>query len=114
MHALNSPVDSDQEEDLLDSPVALDAARNIIKTSQSLLTRYPWPTSVAALFGAFQIQIAYTMLFNAVRRRAPDRISDIRMLRSLGESIIRISSTEKEFAPLVHALRALDSDLKQT
>ena len=106
MHALNfSPVESGQ--DLMDSPVALDAARNIIKTSESLLIRYPWPTSVAALFGAFKIQIAYTMLFNAVRR-APDRTayaSDIRILQSLVESIVQISSAEKEFAPLVHAVQ---------
>lgn len=99
----------------MDSPVALDAARNIIKTSESLLIRYPWPTSVAALFGAFKIQIAYTMLFNAVRR-APDRAayaSDIRMLQSLGGSIIKSSSAEKVFAPLVHAVQALTIDLKQ-
>ncbi|KAL2838098.1 hypothetical protein BJY01DRAFT_251108 [Aspergillus pseudoustus] len=105
MHGHTSPASADIEIALLDCPVALDAARHIVETSEWLLTRYPWPSSVSALFGAFKIHIAYSMLVNAVCR-APDVLAyatEIRILHLLGDSIIRICGAEREFAQLVHA-----------
>jgi hypothetical protein len=101
------------DRELIHSPLALDAVRSIIDITAWLLNKYPWPTSVAALFGAFKIHIPYAILANAILNASDRRIyaSDMERMREIGTIVTKVATEEKAYVPLMQAMQFLQTEI---
>ncbi|KAK6207949.1 fungal specific transcription factor [Colletotrichum tabaci] len=111
----SSPRPVSCDADVPDSPLAVDAARGILRLMSSAMEHNPYPESMCVLMGMYRAYVPCACLFASVLRSADvrERAEDVGLLETLVESMERASRGEREFAPLLKAVRSLGMEVKR-
>lgn len=107
------PVLSDA--DVPDSPLAVDASRNLLAIVHGLLVQNPSPETMCLLFGIYRLYVALACLLNSILR-APDvreRLDDVVLVERLADVMVLALRGEKDFVPLRRALESLGVEVKR-
>lgn len=107
------PVLSDA--DVPDSPLAVDASRNLLTIVHGLLVQNPSPETMCLLFGIYRLYVAFACLLNSILR-APDvreRLDDVTLVERLADVMVLALAGEKDFVPLIRALQSLGVEVKR-
>lgn len=96
------------------APMILSASRRIIEVAQQLILKCPHIETVCLLFGTFRVNIACAYIVSsALETSAAARsVADLQLLEKFTDGLVRISVEEKECAPLVQALRSLNTQIR--
>lgn len=111
----NSPQPITTDTDIPDSPIALDAARNIVDITGWLLAKYPAPATVSSTFGAYRAYVPFAYLFSHILR-APDVSmyhADIESLEKAGRYVDQIAQVETDLSPLARAMQSLNGEVRK-
>lgn len=105
----------EKDADLPGSPLALNAAREIVKTLTQLISLHPYPETISTFIGAFESYIAIAYLYRKVLN-AHDigaEQTDIESLERFSSYVTTVSQETSEFQPLVRALNTLTTEIKK-
>jgi hypothetical protein len=112
----NSPQPISTDADVPDSPIALDAARNIVDIVGWLLTKYPNSSTLSSTFGVYRAYISFAYLVSHILRTADPGpyAADMDSLSKISRCVSDIAACERDFVPLATALQGLNEELKKT
>jgi hypothetical protein len=111
----SSPQPIATDADVPDSPIALDAARNIVDIVSWLLTKYPNSSTLAATFGVYHAYISFAYLVGHILRTGETGpfSADMDSLNKISQCVWDIAACERDFMPLAIALRRLNEELRK-
>lgn len=92
--------------ELFDSPIAIDAARQIVDLLATHLANTPLSVHVGKFFGYFKAIMPVQLLVHYVIYREP-RLSDIQLLKRLGSSLLTATQQSPDWEPLWRAVQNL-------
>lgn len=92
--------------ELFDSPIAIDAARQIVALLATHLAHTPLPVHVGKFFGYFKVDIPVGFLINYAIYHKPS-LSDIQLLKRLGNALLEATQQFPEWEPLWEAVQNL-------
>lgn len=105
----------ERDADLPDSPLALEAAREIVKIFTQAISLYPGPEIMSTLFGVFGANIPTACLYSTVLSSADvgAHRADVQLLEQLSGFVSTVARTEREHQPLVRALETLNTAIQR-
>ncbi|TKW49366.1 hypothetical protein CTA1_12961 [Colletotrichum tanaceti] len=115
VRSTSSPRPVSCDTDVPASPAAVDAARGILRLVSAAMERNPYPETMRVLMGMFRAHVSCACLFSSVLRSADvrGRAADVRLLERLAEAMETAARGEREFAPLLKAVRSLGMEVKR-
>ncbi|KAG9252157.1 uncharacterized protein F5Z01DRAFT_660982 [Emericellopsis atlantica] len=101
--------------DVPDSPIALDAARNIVDIVGWLLAKYPNSSTLAVTFGVYRAYISFAYLVSHILRtgNVGPYEADMGSLNRVSQCVSDIAACERDFIPLATALQGLNEELRK-
>ena len=111
----NSPQPILTDADVPDSPIALDAARNIVDIVGWLLAKYPNSSTLAVTFGVYRAYISFAYLVSHILRtgNVGPYEADMESLKRVSQCVSDIAASERDFVPLATALQGLNEELRK-
>jgi hypothetical protein len=97
-------------------PVALNAARHVVRVSKVLLDAYPNPEMVSAIFGAHQVYSGVSRVYlEAIYERGSQTQThreDLELIESFSQQVLSICSGYEDLYPFMKAINTLNDCVK--
>ena len=97
-------------------PVALNAARHVVRVSKVLLDAYANPDMVSSIFGAYQVYAGLSRIYvEAIHEKGSQSQShreDLELIESFSQQVLAICSGNEDLYPFMKAINTLNECVK--